>query len=442
MQDQKCIEEITTIFREAPSSREALLNNYSNLYNVADYCEKNYLQVEDPKKALGETKAFTAQSLASVAYQISALATNVLKLLDAQTTQLQQIESSVSLLAQKVDMHREKVARREIGVFTAVKRMPRSHKIVPPATNQDPKPKYSRTPITYSILDSLGHGVKESGKQLERTGTMNRKQTAREAGGTLSRGSRAPEPVQCPVAPSMAHGLSMSSLNDRSDGSSFGVAVSPPVVPSWRGSDVSFTLMEEVPNAPFLLSNMNTSPPPPPPPLPLTGSLGASPPSPPPLAPSLPGPPSQDSIPPPPPPPPLQIVAEKNISLPPMTSDIPLPPPVSDGFELPAPPPLLDEGFSSGLQFQAPPPPPDTMDIFDDITPPLPPPVDYDLSAPPNYLEKVVARYSYNTGKTGDLAFSEGAVIYLTKRNEDGWCEGVLDGVKGFFPGNYVERIG
>lgn len=55
---------------------------------------------EDTDKALEETKAFTTQSLASVAYQISTLATNVLKLLDAQCSQLRHIESNINLIGQ------------------------------------------------------------------------------------------------------------------------------------------------------------------------------------------------------------------------------------------------------------------------------------------------------------------------------------------------------
>lgn len=63
------------------------------------------------------------------------------------------------LCPQTVDMHKEKVFRREIGVFTAVRRVPRSHKILPP-TSMQPRPSYSRKPINYQQLDSLGHGMK------------------------------------------------------------------------------------------------------------------------------------------------------------------------------------------------------------------------------------------------------------------------------------------
>ncbi|XP_041672959.1 ABI family, member 3a isoform X1 [Cheilinus undulatus] len=481
MKEQNFKEEVTKIMEEAPNARKALLENYDNLLNVADYCYNNYIEAGDGStKALEETKNFTTQSLASVAYQISTLANSVLSLLDAQTKQLCHMESSINLIGQMVEMHKEKVARREIGAFTAVRRVPRSHKILPPPqppTGTQQRPPYSRKPINYQQLDGLGHGMKVSGKQSDRTGTIRKH-------GASIRSNKSLEPVQCPVAPPV-------------NGSSFGKPVAPPTIPTTcpapPESDIISALLDDVPPPPPASNGIsplddvtNTSvPPPPPPPFNSAGLTVAPPPPPPPppdssggmvapVAPPPPPPPPDSSggmvapvaPPPPPPPPPLESLTNQGVlslaplsletvleesSLPP-PSPLPPPPdddafvlPPSDGSELPAPPPPPPPSQEiDDLEISAMPPPPLLDDVcgFDDIMPPLPPPVDYDTDAPPHYIEKVVALYSYEASKPDDLAMAEGDIIYLTHRHDDGWCEGVLNGNKGFFPSNYVQSCG
>ncbi|KAM3863752.1 ABI family, member 3a [Diretmus argenteus] len=509
MKEQNFNEEVTKILQEAPSARRALQENYNNLLNVADYCCDNYIQSgEGNVKAFEETKNFTTQSLASVAYQISMLANSVLRLLDAQTNQLRHMESSINLIGQTVEMHKEKVSRREIGVFTAVRRVPRGHKILPPPTppiNTQLRPPYSRCPINYQQLDTLGHGMKS---------LMGLWQV------------KPPEPVQCPVAPSV---------------SGFGKPVAPPTVPTWPTSpecDVITTLLDDAPPPPLAIMAQDDVIDTPAPPPPLDSSVELTPPLPPP--------------PPPPPPPPTEVLANHNTppltpplsletvveengfpppSPPPPSFDDVMPPPASEGLELPAPPPppsqevevplqsrrsrrrsppssrslslrvrsgpasrcrytrslflptvqslmipppppyppplapplssssscrLLPLSSSSSrfclparlqhldLEIPAPPPPPlfDAEGGFDDIMPPLPPPVDYDTNAPAQYMEKVVALYTYEAAKPDDLSFTEGDVIYLTCRHDDGWCEGIVNGNQGFFPENYVQSSG
>ena len=58
---------------------------------------------------------------------------------------------------------------------------------------------------------------------------------------------------------------------------------------------------------------------------------------------------------------------------------------------------------------------------------------------PRSFLEKVIAIYDYSANRFDELSFQENAVIYVVKKNDDGWFEGVLNGITGLFPGNYVE---
>uniref|UniRef100_A0A8C1D2S1 Abl-interactor 1a n=1 Tax=Cyprinus carpio carpio TaxID=630221 RepID=A0A8C1D2S1_CYPCA len=196
---------------EIPAGKRALVESYQNLTRVADYCENNYVQAQDKRKALEETKAYTTQSLASVAYQINALANNVLQLLDIQASQLRRMESSINHISQTVDIHKEKVARREIGILTTNKNTSRTHKIIAPGNIERPV-RYIRKPIDYTVLDDVGHGVKQHGNnQSIRGGTLSRTNPPTQkppspplAGrGTLGRNTpyKTLEPVKPPTVP-------------------------------------------------------------------------------------------------------------------------------------------------------------------------------------------------------------------------------------------------
>lgn len=56
-------------------------------------------------------------------------------------------------------------------------------------------------------------------------------------------------------------------------------------------------------------------------------------------------------------------------------------------------------------------------------------------------LPSVEALYDYTKDKDDELSFTAGTVIYVVKKNDDGWFEGVADGITGLFPGNYVEVV-
>lgn len=85
---------------DIPEGRNSLSDSHVNLERVAEYCEGNYFQAENKRIALEETKNYTTQSLASVAYQINTLAYNFLQLLDLQTVQLSEMESQINHIAQ------------------------------------------------------------------------------------------------------------------------------------------------------------------------------------------------------------------------------------------------------------------------------------------------------------------------------------------------------
>uniref|UniRef100_A0A3B4H7H2 Abl interactor 2-like n=1 Tax=Pundamilia nyererei TaxID=303518 RepID=A0A3B4H7H2_9CICH len=496
---------------EIPAGRRALLDSFTNLERVAEYCESNYVQSADKERALEETKSYTTQSLASVAYLINTLANNVLQMLDIQASQLRRMESSVNHISQTVDIHKEKVARREIGILTTNKNTSRAHKIVAPANPERPV-RYIRKPIDYSVLDDIGHGVKvgrpnmKLGAGLSRSNPPTQKPPSppRAGKGILGKNSpyRTLEPVRPPVVPNdyvssptrnnMAGGQLPSpartaTLNHRprtysSSSTAPNSSPSPSPTPSSFSSSSSTTTLTQ-PNAPLPPSspsqhanspsqansqanapNAGTSPPsksspstsevqsellPPAPPPPLSSSSSSSSPTEGPIVPqfysmnrpqprqqtpqvggSLPyrRPPSVTGQP---------ITTQNQVNGGPYYNQSPVsdaPPPSQPATEnqvaheeaLPTPQPAEDgheEEDSAVVEYN---------DPYAEEDPPW---------APRNYLEKVVAIYDYTADKEDELSFQEGAIIYVIKKNEDGWFEGVMNSTTGLFPGNYVESI-
>ncbi|KAF0026884.1 hypothetical protein F2P81_021621 [Scophthalmus maximus] len=350
---------------EIPAGRTALLDSFTNLDRVAEYCESNYVQSADKERALEETKSYTTQSLASVAYLINTLANNVLQMLDIQASQLRRMECSVNHISQTVDIHKEKVARREIGILTTNKNTCRSHKIVAPASQERPV-RYIRKPIDYGVLDDTGHGVKVNGQQNMKLGSLSRSNPPtqkppsppRAGMGTLGKSSpyRTLEPVRSPVVPNdYASSPTRNNVGQLpSPGRTATLNHRPRTYRSYRPTVLQYE--------------------------PASASTARS-----------------------------AAVESQSES----EELLPTPEPLEDG----------QEADSSVVEYS---------DPYADEDPPW---------APRTYLEKVVAIYDYTADKEDELSFQEGAIIYVIKKNEDRWFEGVMNATTGLFPGNYVEAI-
>lgn len=460
---------------DIPAGRKSLQDSHLNLLKVADYCETNYYQADDKRAALEETKNFTTQSIASVAYQINTLAYNLLHMLDLQTTNMADLQSQINHIAQTVAIHKEKVARREIGILTNNKSNPRGYKILVPS-NPEKQLKYVRKPIDFSILDDVGHGVKlpmqnqlknKRGSlpntQIEMSGshymsghlmmsgpaptskppTPPTHTGSRSAMGSLSRGSKeykTPAPPAPPQVPSnyapnypLGHPRRGSAYDTlpRGGGSSIsGDSVSQYQSGSMLSRQTSIHSHNSQNSSPysshavysaakeanpyhqsqvqqpqigmvhpisqqsqFQRQQSYTSPSPPPPPPFVTSGTG-------------------------------ETIASGDISLP--------SPPVNLNSETHGP----NMSFDRISRSNSPPLPPPPSDIQEASSSEQ---VGSKDLIPKNYIEKVTAMYEYVANRFDELSFQENSVIYVIKKNDDGWYEGVLNGITGLFPGNYVE---
>ncbi|XP_064872432.1 abl interactor 2-like [Oncorhynchus nerka] len=410
---------------EIPAGQRALLDSFTNLERVADYCESNYVQSPDKHRALEETKDYTSQSLASIAYLINTLANNVLQMLDIQASQLQHMESSIDHISQTVDIHKEKVARREIGILNTNKNTSRTHKIVAPANPERPV-RYIRKPIEYNVLDDIGHGVKVNSQNMKMGGGLPRTNPPTQKPpsppmpgmGTIGRHSpyRTLEPVRPPVVPndyvpsptrSMAQQESpvlTTTVNQRTRTYSSGGShpnssggshpnSSGGSHPNSSGGSHSNSSGGSQPNSSggsHPNSSGGSHP---------NSSGGSHPNS------------SGGSHP--------NSSGENSGS---GSVGVPIAMPTASPTVSDAPPPAEEEE-SAVIEYS---------DPYAEEDPPW---------APHTYLEKVVAIYDYAADKEDELSFNEGCIIYVIKKNDDGWYEGTKTGTSGLFPGNYIGSI-
>ncbi|XP_058277275.1 abl interactor 2 isoform X17 [Hirundo rustica] len=434
---------------EIPGGRRALFDSYTNLERVAEYCETNYIQSADKQRALEETKAYTTQSLASVAYLINTLANNVLQMLDIQASQLRRMESSINHISQ---------------VSTQNMKMGGLPRTTPP-TQKPPSPPMSGKGTIgrhspYRTLEPVRPPVVPNDYVPSPTRTMAPAQQSPVRTASVNQRNRT---YSSSGSSGGSHPSSRSSSRENSGSGSVGVPIavptpSPPsVYPAPAGS-------------------AGTSP------LPATSAPAPTPPAPP--APSSAAPDAAAAA------AGAQPLADGFTSpTPPAVSSTPsaghpvqfysmnrpaarhTPPTIGGSLPYRRPPSItsqtsLQNQINGGPFYNQnpvsdtpPPPPPVDEAVFDESPPPPPPPEDYEEEeaavveysdpyaeedppwAPRTYLEKVVAIYDYTKDKEDELSFQEGAIIYVIKKNDDGWYEGVMNGVTGLFPGNYVESI-
>lgn len=59
----------------------------------------------------------------------------------------------------------------------------------------------------------------------------------------------------------------------------------------------------------------------------------------------------------------------------------------------------------------------------------------------PDYVRALHDFHSSSTTGTATLSFSAGQVIRVFSKDPSGWWDGELDGLRGWFPSNYVELL-
>ncbi|KAI1710360.1 abl-interactor HHR domain-containing protein [Ditylenchus destructor] len=415
--------------KEIPRQISQLEESSAALERVAAFCEANYSQANNKDQAFNETKQLTLQSLASVAYYINGLSSAIVRSLELEAENLADKANEINHIDQLVGVQKEKMARREIGKLTINKSVTRQNKITYPA-EEEKTPRYHRAPIDYSLLDGIGHGCRSrsdygapmSSHLLSRTGSVvsDGSIPSNHTVGSNSTNNHNPyDQYSVYVKNDLGtHTLTRNSVRSSQDQYRVPQIIPSAIHPATHDTNIYGQRYSTAPNAQF--SNQNSQHQHPQAAMSQMtmadmmnyGTLGRA------------GIPmhqlsqlaptnsaaqyrlsadSMDGL----PPPPMPNMGASHRQAP--NADEPLPPPPPASGNVASQGNLYNNGHSAATEW-----------------------------VPPAYLERCRVVYAYEACRPDELTLAEDAIVYVLRKNEDGWYEGVMDGVTGLFPGNYV----
>jgi hypothetical protein len=360
--------------KQIPEELGKLEESANRLEHVAAFAEANYLKSPNKKQVFHETRGWTTQSLAGVAYQVNQLSSMLIRSLDLECENIASKVNEANNISQEIAISNERTARQQIGAFTHSKNVARLNKILYPSRRLEP-PRHQFSEIDFSVLDNVGHAVKD----VMQRPSVNRTNSILSGSDNMSSYSNQP-----PYDFLITRGNPNATLSRKSLKSE---VYRPSQVPNYadiqRYSTVTSrsNMMSENGSVQYHQSN-NTS-----------------------RATIL--PPSQ-----------LGSVSQYRLS-------------IESNEGLPPPPAALAHPNDEPL----PPPPFDQYQVYGTAEPSTP---DW---APANYIEKALAIYDYEAEKEDELNLRENSIVYVVAKNEDGWYEGIMDGMTGLFPSNYVQKI-
>ncbi|KAL5259287.1 hypothetical protein ACHWQZ_G009659 [Mnemiopsis leidyi] len=446
---------------EIPEYRKQLLIAKDELANAADMYQQDYLdKVEQRVDLAKEARSKAVSCLVDVSKRIYNLAGCFQQLLDDQVDKLQEIENLTVTASASLEItscyHLRNELHSRLPAANILSRQPRIGRPETMETSEFFKENVIWEKLNYNKYDRLGAGLGEfdgpdqdEAVYVEPNVPKSMSQQSLQSTGSSNKSFVTATSAQSPVPPNLNHN-SLQARDSRLSASSADIRQPKSPALNRCGSTTSLTSLnsskERGTPTPTVHEEViyddvraHGGAPPAAPPLPQYQTIAVAPPAPP--------PPDME-----------EDLYVDNDLLPPAPSDLPPPddmPPFDDGMLPPPPPDIM------------PPPPPEDEELYADMYPVQEEDdniytdnvVDNndmvnthtvsvskdsgfyteDQEDEDPVIEKVRAIFPYAATASDELNLTPGDVISVHVKNPDGWYEGSLNGVRGLFPGNYVE---